>query len=241
MSQSGDTPQPGFADDSPDDPASDPTQSPTTASDPMQSPFTAWANVPANAPANGPADGLDPFQLELAQFVDRAVHFEKIIAWAQASKAEVLADAWNFVSSTAETGRPQPGPGHEHDWDATFAAQQGLIAEMACALRIPSGTASGLMQESHALVESRPRTLAALRSLGAGISAIVNVTVPVLTLMGTSEEPGELEGYGPIDPETARRLAASPAPPQASCACSPTRTPVSCSASATQHSGYQRR
>ena len=155
MSQSGDTPQPGFADDSPDDPASDPTQSPTTASDPMQSPttasdpmqspFNAWANVPANAPANGPAkvpangpaDGLDPFQRELAQFVDRAVHFEKIIAWAQASKAEVLADAWNFVSSTAEAGRPQPGPGHEHDWDATFAAQQGLIAEMACALRIP--------------------------------------------------------------------------------------------------------
>jgi len=43
--------------------------------------------------------------------------------------------------------------------------------------------------------------------LGAGIRATVNVTVPVLTLMGKSEEPGELEGYGPIDPETARKLA----------------------------------
>ena len=43
--------------------------------------------------------------------------------------------------------------------------------------------------------------------LGAGLRATVNVTVPVLTLMGKSEEPGELEGYGPIDPETARRLA----------------------------------
>ena len=47
--------------------------------------------------------------------------------------------------------------------------------------------------------------------LGAGLSANVNVTVPVLTLMGqaagTREELGELEGYGPIDPETARRLA----------------------------------
>ncbi|MBG6058440.1 hypothetical protein IWX89_001882 [Cryobacterium sp. MP_M3] len=43
--------------------------------------------------------------------------------------------------------------------------------------------------------------------VGAGIRATVNVTVPVLTLMGRSEEPGHLEGYGPIDPDTARRLA----------------------------------
>ena len=43
--------------------------------------------------------------------------------------------------------------------------------------------------------------------VGVGIRATVNVTVPVLTLMGQSEEPGHLEGYGPIDPETARKLA----------------------------------
>ncbi|WP_166789775.1 HNH endonuclease signature motif containing protein [Cryobacterium fucosi] len=69
---------------------------------------------------------------------------------------------------------------------------------------------------------TEPRTLAQLRAdvltdllldgvtpagLGAGIRATVNVTVPVLTLMGQSEEPGHLEGYGPIDPETARKLA----------------------------------
>jgi hypothetical protein len=35
----------------------------------------------------------------------------------------------------------------------------------------------------------------------------VHVTVPVLTAMGKSDQPGELEGYGPIDAETARRLA----------------------------------
>ncbi|MCP2031897.1 hypothetical protein L1277_001995 [Okibacterium sp. HSC-33S16] len=40
-----------------------------------------------------------------------------------------------------------------------------------------------------------------------GIRPTVIVTVPVLTLMGVSEEPAELEGYGPIDPETARQLA----------------------------------
>ncbi len=289
-----------------------------------------------------PACDLNPIQRRKAQFVDRAIFFEKVIAWAQAGKAQTLAEAWDYTCSTAETGRPQAGPAREHDWDATFAAQQGLMAEMACALRIPIGTASGLLQESRTLVESRPQTLVALRTgqislrqarrlldqldsvptpaqsdleavllphaklltaaqfdgkarklrehfhpdsitvrrarcladrkimlypdkdgmatlwmraasddltavynrvtdaalslqspdeprtlsqlradvavdllasgvtetgLGAGISATVNVTVPVLTLMGQSEEPGELEGYGPIDPETARRLA----------------------------------
>ncbi len=36
----------------------------------------------------------------------------------------------------------------------------------------------------------------------------VHVTVPVMTLMGESESPGLLDGYGPIDADTARRLAA---------------------------------
>ncbi|MCP2031990.1 hypothetical protein L1277_002089 [Okibacterium sp. HSC-33S16] len=36
----------------------------------------------------------------------------------------------------------------------------------------------------------------------------VMVTVPVLTLLGQSVEPGNLDGYGPIDPQTARDLAA---------------------------------
>lgn len=40
-----------------------------------------------------------------------------------------------------------------------------------------------------------------------GIRPTVIVTVPVMTLIGTGEEPGNLEGYGPIDPATARRLA----------------------------------
>jgi len=34
------------------------------------------------------------------------------------------------------------------------------------------------------------------------------VTVPVMTLLGHSDEPAELHGYGPIDADTARRLAA---------------------------------
>ncbi|AND15619.1 HNH endonuclease [Rathayibacter tritici] len=41
-----------------------------------------------------------------------------------------------------------------------------------------------------------------------GIRAEVAVTVPALTLLGRSDQPGTLDGYGPVDPETARRLAA---------------------------------
>ncbi|WP_022887639.1 HNH endonuclease signature motif containing protein [Glaciibacter superstes] len=41
-----------------------------------------------------------------------------------------------------------------------------------------------------------------------GVKPDVFVTVPMLTLFGMSEEPGNLDGYGPIDPDTARDLAA---------------------------------
>ncbi|WP_353809478.1 HNH endonuclease signature motif containing protein [Agromyces sp. SYSU T00194] len=43
--------------------------------------------------------------------------------------------------------------------------------------------------------------------LGA-VTPKVYVTVPVMTLLGVSDEPAELDGYGPIDADTARRLAA---------------------------------
>ena len=48
----------------------------------------------------------------------------------------------------------------------------------------------------------------ARRGLGRGIRARVLITVPVLTLLGHGTEPAVLEGYGPIDLDTARNLAA---------------------------------
>jgi hypothetical protein len=42
----------------------------------------------------------------------------------------------------------------------------------------------------------------------AGVRADVVLTVPVLSLLGHSDEPAELEGFGPIDLDTARMLAA---------------------------------
>ncbi|MCU6480375.1 hypothetical protein [Arthrobacter sp. A2-55] len=60
----------------------------------------------------------------------------------------------------------------------------------------PNGASEGA---AHPVPEawSRPRT-----------PAKISVTVPALTLLGTSEEPGHLEGYGPIPPAQARELAA---------------------------------
>ena len=70
---------------------------------------------------------------------------------------------------------------------------------------------------------NEPRTLAQLRAdiagrlltdgvtadgVGVGARATVFVTIPMMTLLGKSTEPATLEGYGPIDPATARELAA---------------------------------
>ena len=46
---------------------------------------------------------------------------------------------------------------------------------------------------------------------GSGLAAIratVQITIPVLTMTGAGTEPCLLAGYGPIDPDTARALAA---------------------------------
>jgi len=58
---------------------------------------------------------------------------------------------------------------------------------------------------SSPLVEGE--TPAATPAAHRGVRAEVFVHVPVLTAMGTSCEPGDLEGYGPIDADTARELA----------------------------------
>ena len=43
--------------------------------------------------------------------------------------------------------------------------------------------------------------------LGQGIHGTVSITVPVLTLLGKSDEPAILNGHTPIDAETAREIA----------------------------------
>ncbi|MGW9632088.1 DUF222 domain-containing protein [Agromyces sp. NPDC055520] len=48
----------------------------------------------------------------------------------------------------------------------------------------------------------------AIAAAAARVRPSVHVTVPVLTLTGATSEPGILDGYGPIDADTARRLTA---------------------------------
>ncbi|BBE23207.1 hypothetical protein MN0502_20900 [Arthrobacter sp. MN05-02] len=43
---------------------------------------------------------------------------------------------------------------------------------------------------------------------GYRVRASINVTVPVLTLLGVDDAPADLEGYGPVPADIARRLAA---------------------------------
>lgn len=52
-----------------------------------------------------------------------------------------------------------------------------------------------------------PQTTAAPRTFRGAPPATVVVTIPALTLLGLDTEPANLEGYGPIDLDTARRLA----------------------------------
>ncbi len=54
-----------------------------------------------------------------------------------------------------------------------------------------------------------PHAPAAERTFRTAPPATVVVTIPAITLLGHGTEPATLEGYGPIDLETARRLAGS--------------------------------
>lgn len=80
--------------------------------------------------------------------------------------------------------------------DATTRASEartGAQLKLDLAADLLLGRAPGTGADESALGVVRPR---------------VYVTVPVLTLLGHTDEPGELDGYGPIDADTARTLAA---------------------------------
>jgi hypothetical protein len=110
------------------------------------------------------------------------------------------------------------------DLDGMAVLTANLAAEAAVAIgdRI-SAIAAGhdLPDDDRTLTQRRADVLADLLLTGDrytttdgtehsvdGVQARVLVTVPVETLLGCSEEPGQLEGYGPISPDIARLLAA---------------------------------
>ena len=102
----------------------------------------------------------------------------------------------------------------ERDGMATLSAYLPAHQALAVYNRV-SDLARGLQgpEEDRTLTQLRADAFSDLLIHGEtgnlrGVRATVLVTVPVLTLLGSSDEPATLEGYGPIDAETARRLAA---------------------------------
>ncbi len=90
------------------------------------------------------------------------------------------------------------------------AAGAGAAADAAAAAGADAGADDDADSVGGAAVDpdATKQALARRRRLGHGIRARVLITVPVLTLLGSGTEPAVLEGYGPIDLDTARELAA---------------------------------
>ena len=92
-----------------------------------------------------------------------------------------------------------------------------LRADALCELLLAGDSATGVVAAEQGMFDAgagdRPDSAAhgGTVAVGDGFRAIVPtvvVTVPVLSLLGHSDEPADLEGFGPIDIETARDLCA---------------------------------
>ncbi|MGG7466616.1 DUF222 domain-containing protein, partial [Plantibacter sp. YIM 135347] len=106
-----------------------------------------------------------------------------------------------------------PPPTAEDDEVPTWAARSvpaRPAASMDGGATPPTPNVAVLDRGREALPTLEPRTatrpLPSIEDITDGISPTVHVTVPVMTILGHEHQPGSLEGYGPIDPETAVRL-----------------------------------
>ncbi|GGF02679.1 HNH endonuclease signature motif containing protein [Mycetocola zhadangensis] len=112
-----------------------------------------------------------------------------------------------------ECGCPAPDDGVGCGAGRVGSDAASADAGPACADADPAGAnidgSTTPTTEVEDAAQSMPRRERKHRRGGAlrGFRPTVIVTVPVMTLLGKSDEPAELEGYGPIDPETARQLA----------------------------------
>ncbi|PTL74430.1 HNH endonuclease [Rathayibacter caricis DSM 15933] len=90
--------------------------------------------------------------------------------------------------------------------DHAARSLQDLPEEVRPLGQLRADVAASLLLDGETI--DRPDSPRSATAVPHGIRPRVSVTVPVLTLLGHSDEPGILDGYGPIDPATARRLAA---------------------------------
>ncbi|MDQ2662397.1 MAG: HNH endonuclease [Actinomycetota bacterium] len=102
----------------------------------------------------------------------------------------------------------EPDTGAKGDaFRRTDAAEAGVVCgEEPCDTRTMDQLRADILTDT--LLTAGPQDCVAGEGLDA-IRATVQVTVPVLTMTGASDEPCLLAGYGPIDSDTARALAAA--------------------------------
>jgi len=91
--------------------------------------------------------------------VEEVATIDRQVASLHAARARKIDEARCLSVTAAQTATPSAGP---HAWSTTEAATRVLVAELACALRLPENTVRILVDESSALVTELPATLAAL-------------------------------------------------------------------------------
>jgi len=93
------------------------------------------------------------------------------------------------------------------DCEARDAARQACTVGSASRAASPGTSELTLTQRRADIAVELLTTGTAATGRDRGIRATLAITVPVLRLLGASDEPATLEGYGPIDTETALELA----------------------------------
>jgi hypothetical protein len=178
-----------------------------------------WGDIsPANAravaelAASLPADSSMFAEFDTA-VADRACQLApaRFRAFARKLREQIVADT---AAERHESEASQRRVIFEPDLDGMAWISAYLPAEVA--------TAAMSLVDAEALrlwaVPGETRTMPQLRADvfgdmitaaggGGSVAVRVGVLIPMLTLLGQSEMPASLEGYGPIDAETARRLA----------------------------------
>jgi hypothetical protein len=92
----------------------------------------------------------------LSNLVDSIAAVDRMIAALSAQRADLIEQARQWCEATA-------APASAGAWSAQHVAQRELVAELACALRVPEHTAESLIAESKSLVGELPATNQALQ------------------------------------------------------------------------------
>ncbi|MCR2785587.1 MULTISPECIES: DUF222 domain-containing protein [unclassified Microbacterium] len=152
-------------------------------------------------------------------------------------QARQVADAHRAAAAAAEAALDTDGDGFGVADAPELTAAEILATDTRTMDQIRADVLTDLLLTGHA---TAPSATGAIPE-GAPIVAQVQVVIPANTLIGVGNEPAELVGYGPISPDTARRLAATadvwerpPRPVGRWSRCSPTGRPGKCADTSTR-------